>query len=146
MQKSNEIVQQVLVVEFAGYQFTPEIDSYGDPVTNSNDNIRGVWGTDLIKKQMRLPLSILKEKFQPDEEGKIAEDDLTELKSLIDGMLWPCCLDTGKIWPSMHKDITTSAVNWPNWAGTAEGNNDRSKDITYTLWLETVNEEPLEAE
>ena len=143
MYNTNEIVQQVLVVEFAGYQFTPQIDSYGDPVV-LEDRVQGTWGTDLLKKQLRIPLDMLKEKFQPDEEGKITETNLAELKSLVEGMLWPCCLDTGKIWPSMHK--TEGSTNRTNWAGTAQGNSDKSKDITYTLWLETVNEEPLQAE
>lgn len=143
---SNEQVKQVLVVELAGYEFTPEYQTSGYskylPAVNSDSLYKGTWGTEILKKQFRIPVELLKEKFRPDEEGKITETNLTELKSLINGMLFPCCLDTGKIWPAMKFPKSGGSDN--NWAYYAIGASDHQ--MTFTLWLETVNEEPLEAE
>lgn len=143
---SNEQVKQVLVVELAGYEFTPQYQNppYNYlPATDTNQLFLGTWGTELLKKQIRIPVELLKDKFKPNAEGKITEENLTELNSLIDGMLYPCCFDTGKIWPAMQKMISSGNTKY-NWAAYAKGA--ETHQMTYTLWLETVNEEPLVAE
>lgn len=144
MEKTNPNVEtkKVLVIEFAGYEFTPTYKDNGEPQTNSSKNFVGVWGNDLVKKSFRIPIEMLKEKFTPNDDGQLTEENLAELKGYVEGMIFSCCVDFGKIWPAYtYVNGSTTNKNWAAYADDAANH-----EITYTLWVETVNEEPLEAE
>lgn len=139
---SNVETKKVLVIEFAGYNFTPEFKESGEPKTNAEKKFVGVWDNTLVKKTFRIPIEMLKTKFTPNDDGQLTETNLTELKSYIEGMIFSCCVDFGNIWPSYtYFSGSTTNKNWAAYANDAENH-----EITYTLWVETVNEEPLEAE